>query len=603
MTIPRPEHPRPQFFRESWESLNGPWAFEIDHSLSGVARGLHKKEAKLLQTILVPFCPESPLSGLAFTDFMAGVWYQRSVRLTREQLSGIVRLHFGAVDHEAFVYINGALAGHHIGGYTSFSVDIQDFAQEGENTVTLFARDDVRDPMVPRGKQSEEYYSHDCDYTRTTGIWQSVWLEYLPKAHLESLRVYPMITEPASVFLTAKIDGVPGEGMPGEGAACLTVRALWDGRVVGEASCLVSGDTASLSIPLSERHLWEVGKGGLYDLELSLSFGDSIDKVQSYFGLRTVSLSKKACLINERPVFQRLVLDQGFYPDGIYTAPSDEALLADITRSMAMGFNGARLHEKVFEERFLYHADRLGYLVWGEYPNWGLDHTNPQAIYSFLPPWLEEIERDFNHPALIGWCPFNETWDLHHQRQYDPLLASVYASTKAADPTRPCIDVSGGYHVITDIFDLHDYTQDPGDFKAHFPGDGTFVDRLWDRQKDAYRGQPLFVSEYGGIGWRVEASEAWRGDDSSSGTAQDGKSAPVAAWSYGQAAQSKEEYIARFKALAEALLFNPDCMGLCYTQLTDVEQEKNGVYTYERAPKVDPSIFHAILTQKAAVEE
>lgn len=204
-----------------------------------------------------------------------------------------------------------------------------------------------------------------------------------------------------------------------------------------------------LTLALSEKHLWEIGEGRLYDL--ILTFGD--DSVKSYFGLRSVGFDGHRFLLNGKSVFQRLVLDQGFYPDGIYTAPSDGELAADVERAAAMGFNGARLHEKVFEERFLYHCDRMGYMVWGEYPNWGLDHTYADSIYSVLPEWLDEVERDFNHPSIIGWCPFNETWDIDGRRQCDEMIASVYRATKAADPTRPCIDTSGSVHVMTDVYE------------------------------------------------------------------------------------------------------------------------------------------------------
>ncbi len=589
--IPRSEHPRPQFYRPTWETLNGPWSFEIDNSRSGLARGLSDPKAALKDTIIVPFCPQSRLSGIEHKDFILGLWYQRHISVSEANLEKIVRIHFGAVDDTCTLFVNGKKAGTHVGGYTSFSFDITPFLFAGDNVLTLYVEDDERDPMIPRGKQSEEFYSHGCDYTRTSGIWQSVWLEFLPKTHIESFRLIPT---PETCSVSMDID-LCGAGM-------LSVEAFWRGDSVGSLVAPSKGGNLHVTLPLSESHLWEVGKGGLYDLKLiyaaessatltpegltSYDDGGTTDTVTSYFGLRSVSLTQTACLINQKPVFQRLVLDQGFYPDGIYTAPSDEDLKGDILLSMAMGFNGGRLHQKTFEERFLYHADQLGYLVWDEYGNWGLDHTDPMAIYTFLPQFLEEMNRDFNHPSLIGWCPFNETWDQHHARQYDPLLKTVYLACKAADPTRPVIDVSGGYHVATDIYDVHDYQQDPSIYNQHFPLEGKLHDNLSPRQE--YTGGPFFVSEYGGIGFDIQSAIARENDHN--------------AWSYGQAAASEEEYIARFKGLTDVLLDNPRIMGLCYTQLTDIEQEQNGVYTYDRQPKVDPSIFHEILSRKAAIE-
>ena len=223
----------------------------------------------------------------------------------------------------------------------------------------------------------------------------------------------------------------------------------------------------------------------------------------------------------------------------------------------------------------------MGYIVWGEYPNWGLDHSSSDCIYNVLPEWLEEIERDYNHPSIVGWCPFNETWDTDCRKQFDELLSLVYKTTKAVDPTRPCIDTSGNFHVMTDIFDVHSYEQDPEKFAAAYNTlPETIQDRHEHRQK-YQKGQPIFVSEYGGIAW----------SDDETG------------WGYGNAPSSKEEFLDRLKGLTDALLDNKYMFGLCYTQLTDVELEQNGLYTYDRKPKFDPEIIHKIFSRKAAIED
>lgn len=567
--IYRTEHPKPQFMRENWLNLNGEWLFEIDNSNSGEERKLFNDTQDFSLKINVPFCPESKLSGVENVDFMNSVWYKREFEITKKQLEGRIVLHFGAVDYEATVYINGKKCGSHKGGYISFSFDITDYVVAGKNTVTVHAVDDTRSRMIPSGKQSEKYASWGCYYTRTTGIWQTVWLEFVPEAHIKSVK-YITDTNNATVNINAVLCG----------SSSLIAEAFYDGVSMGKAQTVSGGGNVNITINLAEKHLWEVGNGRLYDLVLT--FGE--DRVQSYFGLRDICLDGKKFLINGKSVFQRLVLDQGFYPDGIYTAPSDQELRADIERSQALGFNGARLHEKVFEERFLYHCDKLGYIVWGEYPNWGLDHSYADSIYAILPEWLEEIERDFNHPSIIGWCPLNETWDQNGRKQYDDMLALVYKATKAADPTRPCIDTSGNYHVETDIYDLHDYEQNPDVFASHYEPLGNsnvfdFFSAFKDRQR--YDGKmPFFVSEYGGIGWSVNEG-----------------------WSYGNAPKSAEEFIERFKGLTDALLDNENMFGFCYTQLTDVEQEQNGLYTYDRKPKFDTEIFKAILSRKAAIED
>lgn len=569
--IPRNEHPNPLMKREAYSILNGEWDFEFDFGKSGIARKMYSDDAVYSKKINVPFCPESEFSGICYKDFISAVWYRRKINITKEQLKKRAFLIFGAVDFHAVVFVNGEKAGEHFGGYVSFEVEATRLLHEGENTIAVYAEDDVRNPLQARGKQSEEFYSHNCDYTRTTGIWQTVYLEFREESFIKSVRYYPNISEGA-VTLLAKL----------EGKGTFFAKAFWDGNEVGAASSEVFGNTVSVTLKLSEKHLWEVGKGGLYDLELT--FGE--DTVSSYFGLREVSLSDGVCKINGKPVFQRLILDQGFYPDGIYTAPTKEALKNDILLSMKVGFNGARLHQKVFEPLFLRYCDELGYIVWGEHGNWGLDWSKFESIRYFLTEFEEEIERDFNHPALIGWCPYNETWDIEGRQQDDDTLRIVYRTIKALDPTRPCIDTSGNFHVETDIFDVHDYEQDPVVFRANYEKlvtENTLHDRHSHRQ--TWKGEPVFISEYGGIGWIVKNKNTVEG------------------WGYGNGPKTIEEFYERYKGLTEAILDNPKMLGFCYTQLTDIEQEQNGIYNYDRTEKFDSEILYNINTKVAAIEK
>jgi len=571
MNIPRQEHPKPQFMRQGYINLNGLWQFEIDNSCSGVARGLQNPGVTLSGSIMVPFCPESKLSGVENRDFMNGVWYKRTVQL--EKQTGRVRLRFGAVDYACEVFVNGKTAGKHKGGYVSFFFDITELLQAGENEIAVFATDDSRDPLIPSGKQSMLYHSHRCYYTRTTGIWQTVWLEFLPENYIEKVRYYPNIAD-GTVTVQAQLHG-KGD---------FSCNVSYEGKPMARYCAENAGGMLNFTLPLAETHLWEVGKGRLYDVELA--FGE--DRVNSYFGLRQVQLEDYKFLLNGKSVFQRLILDQGFYPDGIYTAPTDRDLERDIELSMALGFNGARLHEKVFEERFLYHADKMGYLVWGEYPDWGTDVGTPAGVTPFLNEWTEAVERDFNHPSIIGWCPHNETWERFGNRQYDPGVALIYDVTKALDPTRPCIDTSGHYHVKTDIFDVHDYEQDPEKFREHYArleAEGVLYDRHAARQ--TYTGGPVFVSEYGGIRWAEGENDENR----------------IGSWGYGKDVAGMQAFYDRYKGLTDVLLDNPKMLGLCYTQLTDVEQEQNGLYTYRRQPKFDPERLHAIMSRKAAIED
>ncbi len=578
MKIPRNEHPQPQFRRDKWLSLNGEWEFEIDSGVSGIARELYAKE-HLDGKITVPFCPESQLSGVCHCDFMNCVWYRRDFTVPEAWRNGRVILHFGAVDYEAHIYINGSEVLVHKGGYTSFSVDITEYLTDGKSADSLCvcAIDNDRNPLEGHGKQSREYHSHRCYYTRVTGIWQTVWLEYLPETHITSFRCMPDI-ENCCLNFEAQLCGA-GE---------LELLAEYEGKSVGQIRLNSShGGYIRGTLPLSELHLWEPGHGRLYIL--TLTYGD--DTVHSYFGMRSVCNDGMKFLLNGKPVFQRLVLDQGYYPDGIYTAPDEAALVNDIMLSMDAGFNGARLHQKVFEPLFLYHCDRLGYMVWGEYGNWGIDYSDIAALPPLLAEWTEAVNRDFNHPSLIGWCPLNETWDYEGRAQNNYLHSSLYNLTKSLDPTRPCIDTSGAYHVVTDVFDLHDYIQDPEEFASLYslPEPEEIIAAFTARhvksslhQGKYLSGQPLFISEYGGIRWDADS----RGG-----------------WGYGDAPATEEEFIERYRRLTDILLDNPLISGFCYTQLYDVEQEINGLYTYERKPKFDISVFRKINTRRAAIEE
>ncbi|WP_054023317.1 glycoside hydrolase family 2 protein [Bacillus sp. FJAT-28004] len=579
LQIPRPEYPRPQFIRQSWLNLNGEWQFEMDPGKSGIARGLNQEEQKLSQSIIVPFCPESRLSGIGHTDFIPAVWYKRSFKLPEHWSGGHTLLHFGAVDYEAQVWVNGIHVGKHRGGYSSFSFNITQALREGDNVVTVYAEDDTRSGLQPRGKQSGSYHSQGCDYTRTTGIWQTVWLEHVPQTYIESCRFIPD-PENSCLHVTAKLVGNTKNMQ-------LRCNASLDGETAGQQSVNLSSMSVALTLPLSKVKLWSTDSPALYDLELELiQDANVIDSASSYFGLRSIQLDGMAFRINGKSVFQRLVLDQGFYPEGIYTAPTDDALKQDIEMSLALGFNGARLHEKMFEPRFLYWADKLGYLVWGEHANWGLDISTAASLAQFLPEWIEGVERDFNHPSLIGWCPFNETWDSSRgTRQDNDVLRVVYETTKAIDPTRPVIDTSGNFHVVTDIFDVHDYDQNPKTFRERYQPlaeKGEAWVSFSDRQ--SYNGQPYFVSEYGGIWWNPNQS--------------DEKS-----WGYGDRPQSLEQFIERYDGLTSTLLENPNMFGFCYTQLYDVEQEVNGLYTYDRKPKFDVELIKAINSKKAAIED
>lgn len=452
MTMPRAEYPRPQFVRESWLCLNGEWEFEIDPSDSGRDRGL--LERPLTGTITVPFCPESSLSGVGNRDYLNAVWYRRRVTVPSDWSCERVLVHFQAVDYDATFWVDGVEAYRHRGGFMPVSFEITIAA--GESFELLLRARDTHTAPQSRGKQAMDYAGSGAIYCRTTGIWQTVWMEPVHATRLERTRITPDVEGSRFLLEQPLVHGRRG--------LTLTVELTYGGKRLVKTRATTGMNFSPLiilDIPAGDSHLWAPGDPHLYDIELTLADGHRVlDHVRTYAGLRSVAIDGKAITINGETVFQRLVLDQGYYPDGILTAPTDEALKADITLSMAAGFNGARLHQKVFEERFLYHADTLGYLVWGEFPDWGCggfgpssgEHQKPGPDY--ITQWLEVLQRDFSHPSIIGWCPLNETWQAitDNITQLDDVTRGMFLAAKAMDVTRPgarpveySIPYGGGY--------------------------------------------------------------------------------------------------------------------------------------------------------------
>ncbi|HEY9290881.1 MAG TPA: sugar-binding domain-containing protein [Microlunatus sp.] len=599
MTVPKPEHPRPQLQREQWLNLNGAWQFEIDNGDSGIHRGL--LDRALESEIVVPFAPETELSGIGNTDYLEAVWYRRTVSIPTDWDGSRVLLHFGAVDHDATVWVDGIEVGRHRGGFSSFTVEITDQVSAGQQAVIVVRARDPREAVQARGKQSLRFDNADCHYTRTTGIWQTVWLEAVPQTYLKRLRVTPQLASSSFVVETALSANRPGHTVH------LTLTDA-DGEVATQdvRADLDLAPAATLIIPSDRVRPWSPRDPHLYDLTVQLLDvdGQVVDQVASYAGLRSVSIEDKKIKINGEPIFQRLVLDQGYWPESLMTAPSDEALQRDIELSLAAGFNGARLHQKVFEERFYYHADKMGYLVWGEFGDWGVggygpyeDHQRPTA--SMITQWLEVVERDFNHPSLIGWCPLNETWQKLTDKitQLDDVTRGMFLATKVADPTRPVLDSSGYSHRVpeADVYDSHDYEQDPTKFAANQAGLAQDDPYLNEHNGNAisipYRGQPYFVSEFGGIWWNPELAASVAGTDREE------------SWGYGDRVKDEAEFQDRFAGLVGALLDDENMFGYCYTQLTDVFQEENGIYRFDRSEKLDVDRVRAAQIRPAAYEK
>lgn len=589
--MPRAEYPRPQFERGDWQNLNGEWTYELDLVQTGHERGLMNTDG-FDGKIIVPFAPESELSGVGHKDFIPSIWYQREITVPQSWEGKDILLNFGAVYYVSEIYVDGKFVDRHHGGSDSFTVDITRFVKPGgTHSLVVCASSDLRARMQSAGKQSLRHGPFECMYTRTTGIWQTVWMEAVAPTGIQRVKYVTDIDRS-----TVSMEFTMRRNATGN---MLTVNVL-DGKKVVATDTAPVASGSIVSLPIKKAKLWSPENPFLYDVQLILkdASGNVIDEVASYFGMRKIHTDGNKIYLNNKPYYQRLVLDQGFYPDGIWTAPSDEALKRDIELSMAAGFNGARLHQKVFEERFYYWADKLGYLTWGEAPSWGLDANDVEAARNFLMEWRNLVVRDINHPSLVTWTPFNEEF-WPDQTQYPRFVKDIYTLTKQLDPSRPINCVSGGIHILTDIWTEHHYEQDPERLRDIVYNDGKMFVRKPDIQErlrgnvgfnrpvlsdpytfPTYEGDiPYILDEFGGIKC-IEANPAKDGSDS---------------WGYGNSARTKEDFYKRLEAQVRVLIEMSDKMwGFCYTQLTDVEQEQNGIYYYDRGTKYDMERVKAI---------
>jgi len=583
--IPRPEYPRPQFRRKDWTNLNGEWSFTFDDAGVGLAQGWQNVTLEDLRSdgspfdrqIVVPFCYQSKLSGIGETAFHDVVWYARHFEHTPAGDERLL-LHFGAVDYRATVWVNGAQVASHEGGHTPFSADVTHALSVGDNIIVVRAEDPSRDVTIPRGKQYWKENSEGIFYTRTTGIWQTVWLEPVTRRRIDTLRLTPDV-DAASVGFEVSVTGI-------EPGMSLRATVELEGERVLEDTISLPSSLVERSLPLIRRGeapetphladwpgpaLWSPEHPNLYDLQLELldRGGEVLDHVDSYFGMRKIEVKDGKVFLNNGPLYQRLVLDQGYFPEGILTAPTDEDLRRDVELAKEMGFDGARKHQKVEDPRWLFWADTLGFLVWGEMAN--AYQYSPGYVRRMTAEWQEAVMRDYNHPCIVAWVPMNESWGVPNlasdPSQTEHLLA-LYHLTRSLDPTRPVVSNDGWEHAITDLCNTHDYRDAKALTKSYATPESAVAAEPADRPiyvpGYAYRGEPILITEFGGI--------AFSGDEEG--------------WGYSTVADA-DEFLERYEALIAALLSCEPVQGFCYTQLTDVEQEVNGLLTYDRRPKAD----------------
>jgi hypothetical protein len=559
-------YPRPSLRRPDWLSLDGQWDFAVSDagSPAGVVWSL---------SINVPYPPESALSGLELEHELPVVWYRRRFRTPAAWQGRRLLLHFGAVDHRAEVWLNGHRAGGHEGGHTPFSIDVSDMLVDGDQELCVRAEDDPAAFDQPRGKQDWLERPHSIWYPRTTGIWQTVWLEPVPVTRIASVRLTPDLQRFA-VTVQVEIEG----SRPGHAIGLELSR---EGESLANDRYGLTGRSLTRTIHLPDpgiddarnRFLWSPEHPNLLELSVTLhGEGGVVDRVDCYTGLRTVEARDGRFFLNGRPYYQRLVLDQGYWGDGLLTPPSGEALRHDVELAKSMGFNGVRKHQKLEDPRYLYWADRLGLLVWSELPS--AYSFGSKATRRLLATWLEAIERDYNNPCVVARVPFNESWgvpDLAVSAPQRDLLAAFHRLTKSLDPTRVVVDNDGWEHGESDLFTIHDYSRDPKDLAARY---GRAADleatlegfRPGGRSLRVVEGdvpKAVLISEFGGIRF---------GSD-------------PAGWGYSEA-ESPESLLERLAGLLAPLRRSDAVIGFCYTQFSDTFQEQNGLLYSDRRPKL-----------------
>ncbi len=584
--------PVPHRVREGWLDLTGEWRFGYDDAGRGIdERWYGEHDSGFDRTITVPFPPESELSGIGDKGFHPVVWYRRTVSLTPG--SGRTVLHFGAVDYRASVWVNGRLVAEHTGGHSPFSADITDVLDDGgEQVVVVRAADQPGDVGQPRGKQDWQPEPHGIFYHRTTGIWQPVWIEQVPATYVTDL-CWSSDTVAATVTLELRLSRDPEPGS----TVAVTIRFDDETLVeqvvpVAEAEPRIVLGLPVLNHPQEGRRLhWSPDNPVLLDASVELRAPDGEpDRIGSYLGIRTVDIADGAFQLNGQPYFLRLVLEQGFWPQSHLTAPSPEALRREVELIKELGFNGARIHQKVEDPRFLYWCDRLGLLVWGELSNAFV--FTQRTVERTVTEWLEVVRRDRTHPCIVTWVPINESWgvpDIARSEQQQHFATSLYHLTRALDATRPVISNDGWEHTESDIWGVHDYTPFGESIRERY-GTDEELDRTLrgsgpGRRKvllgdPVRRGQPVVITEFGGLSYAPKAGEKWFGYSTAS---------------------DADDLLRRFADLVTAIAETRSLAGFCYTQLTDTLQETNGLLDENREPKLDVGKVREIVSQPAAM--
>ena len=573
-------YPRPQFVRDSWLSLNGKWKFVFDDENVGEEKQFFNKFPNSNE-ILVPFTYETKMSGINDEKVHENIWYSNDININVEKDKNII-LHFEGSDFVTKLWINGNYVGMNIGGYHRFSFDITKFIVDGKNNFTIKVEDSLS-KVQPRGKQRYKNESFKCWYIQTTGIWKTIWIESVSKNHIVSVKNTPDYdNKNIEIELVTNISEKDITNFE------IETEILFDNKIVNSKKQIIEDKILKYNVNIygvennDEINFWSPENPNLYDINYKLYYkGNIIDEVSSYFGIRKISIENSKIFLNNKELYLKMILDQGYWPDSHLTPPSEEAIIKDINIVKKYGYNGIRKHQKIEDERFLYYCDINGILVWSEMAN--CYEFNDKSIEYFMNEWIKVVKQNYNHPSIITWVPINESWGIPNvsvQKNEQNFANSLYYITKSIDKTRPVISNDGWEHTISDIITIHDYKQDPELLYNEYNDDN--LDVLNNRrayntihklfsENYVYNGQPIIMSEYGGITLNSDKG-----------------------WVYGNPVKSEKEFLDRFEKLNDAIIKTKYICGYCYTQLTDVQQESNGLVYDDRNDKFSSEIINKI---------
>lgn len=584
----RMQHPRPQFIRDEWELLDGKWNFKFDDHDKGLSEGWHQTIVDP-QTITVPYTYETQMSGINDPSHHPVVWYEKEFEVTEPEHYSLI---FEGVDYICQVWLNGNLLGMHQGAYERFEFDLGSNLKEGTNKITMRIKDSM-DCEQPRGKQRWQKDNFGCWYVQTTGIWKSVWLEkHLTQHRIENVKITPDIDRDRVIFepkIHSSYLGISSSNYS------LEIEVSFNDHLVNSYRGTFTHQMVPIEMDTRIKEdaswgtkQWSPETPHLYDVTFKLidAEGVLLDEATSYFGMRKIHIKNGQVLLNNCQLYQRLILDQGYWPESGLTPPSLEALEKDIEKIFELGYNGLRKHQKIEDERFFYLCDKKGMLVWSEMPS--TFNFNDIAITNFIDEWEKIVEQNYNHPSIITWVPFNESWgikDIQRREKQQKFTEAVYYLTKTIDDTRPVITNDGWEHTISDIITLHDYEESGEVLKMRYERKEKFLE---DEQQYSYarytmadgyqyNGQPILISEFGGIAFATDNEKKW---------------------GYGEQVQDEEQFMKRFNDIHKAIQDIPYIIGYCYTQLTDVEQEVNGLLDPQRNPKVNIAEVFEINTRR-----